>query len=712
VRHLHSMKRLIFIFLFGCIPFFAAFGQDDLSMSNGDTVVRDVSFRFLDTSTFETDRLLQEMATKGPGYFDGIKNHLAFLPLISKKTFPFDPVELQRDVIRLRRFYERNGFPSAKVDYPTSQYRLSDNSIRVIITITEGEPTKINSLSLVLEAPIYDGLLDRWTALTKTVQAKAGERYTELLRFQIENQVVSLLQDRGYAFAKVASDVHPQADNSVVDIDLRVDPGPLTTVDTIEVVGIQNVSKHLLLRELPFKSGQRYSRKKFIQGQQELFGLGLFRLALAEIPEQLADSTVDLRYIVRESKPRFVSAETGFSWETGLSVESNLRHRNLFGGARQMTGALGVNTGWLASPSNDRSPVKSVSASISLRQPFLFTTRLSGSTAPFYSWQDDPNQDTRYYKVGVTNSLLYELLPFRTLAVQHTFGRTVPLIGTDFQKRFDIYDLSLLSIGATIGKVNNFLNPRRGILVRPQLETGGLIGGSGVEFLKGRLDVALYFPITKRSSGSLSLMIGKMTPQGGSRDQVIAENEFRFDAIRFYAGGSTDVRGWTLNALGPQIALADSVATNADGSFSVSNAHYEAIGGQAKASGRLEIRLPIPGLSNSWSWGVFLDGGVLSSEITLDENGRPVLTAEGLPQFSDEGRLSFKSMKYGTGTGLRYQTPVGLMRFDLAYKVNPSREDLRSAKDVFLFQSGFTDEPGRERFIRRFNFQVSIERTF
>lgn len=706
------MKRLIFIFLFGITSFLPAFGQDDLSLSNSDTVVRDVSFRFLDTETFETDRLIQEMATKGPGFFDGFKNRLAFLPMITEKTFPFDPVELQRDVIRLTRFYERNGFPNVKVDYPTSQFRLSDNTIHVIVTITEGEPTKINSIAIVLDAPIDPGLNERWETLSNNVRTRAGERYTELLRFQIENQVVSLLQDRGYAFAKVASEVRPSDDISLVDIDLNVNPGPLTTVDTIDIVGIQNVSKHLLLRELPFKTGQRYSRKRFIEGQQELFGLGLFRLALAEIPEQLPDSTVDLRYIVRESKPRFVSAETGFSWETGLSLESNIRHRNLLGGARQMTGALGVNTGWLASPSNDRSPVKSVSASVSLRQPYLFTTRLSGSTSPFYSWQDDPNQDTRYYKVGITTSLLYEMLPFRTLSIQHTFGRTVPLVGTTFQKRFDIYDLSLFSLGATIGKVNNFLNPRRGVLIRPQLETGGLLGGSGVEFLKGRLDVAVYFPITKRSSGSLSLMIGSMKPLGGSTNQVIAENEFRFDAIRFYAGGSTDVRGWTLNALGPQIALADSVGTNPDGSFYVSNAHYEAIGGQSKASGRLEIRFPIPGLSNNWSWGAFLDGGVLSSEITLDENGRPVFTDENLPEFTDEGNLSLSKMKFGTGTGLRYQTPVGLMRFDIAYKLNPTREDLRSAKDVFLFQSGFTDEPGRERFIRRFNFQVSIERTF
>jgi len=711
MKHLHTMFRRFLLIALFLLPTSLVVGQDPLHESNAETTIRGISFRFIDTSTFDEDRLTQEMATKGPGAFNEWKRKLDFLPFVSAQDYPFDPVELQRDVIRLRRFYDRNGFPSAKVDYPASQFRLSDNTIQVIFTIAEGGPLRVDSVLVTLTSAIYEGLSDRWERLAERLGDRAGQRYTELERLQMENEVLNLLQDRGYAFATVSSSTRTITDGTI-RIAVEASPGPLTTVDHITFEGTERIPAKLLLRELPYKSGDRFSRKQFIQGQQELFGLGLFRLALAEIPEQIADSTVDLRYTVRESKPRFVSVETGFSWETGMSLDSNLRHRNFFGGARQMTGAISFNTGWLASPSGGRSPIKSFSGSLSLRQPYLGTTELSGSLAPFYSWQDDPNLETRFYKFGLNTGLAYELLPYRTISLQHSYGRTVPLIGTNLGQRLDIYDLSLLSLGATIGKVNNFLAPRRGYLLRPQIETGGFLKGSDVEFLKARLDGVVYIPVTRRTAASFSFSVGKLIPQGKSKDQLSVDNEFRFDGIRFYAGGSTDVRGWALNQLGPQIAIADTVITASDGSYSVKNAHYEAIGGQAKFSGRFEFRVPFPGLSSAWSLGTFIDGAVLSSKITVDENNRPVLTSEGLPVFEDTGKLHFGDMKFGVGSGIRYQTPVGLMRFDLAYKLNPSDEDLRSPTSVYLFQSGRTDSIGKARFIQRFNFQLSIERSF
>ena len=715
MRHLHPMmpslspRSLLFFLLF--LSATNVFGQDPLHLSNADTKIRGVYFRYTESSTFDEERLKQEMATKGPGLFNEWKRKIDFIPFISAQDYTFDPVELQRDMIRLRRFYDRNGFPEARIDYPATQYKQKDNTIQIIITIAEGDPLRVDSVTVLLASPIYEGLNERWDRMVEKLGSRAGQRYTELERLQTENEVLSLLQDRGYAFAQVSSEIKTNSDNTI-RIEVNALPGPLTTVGQIEFQGTERIPIKLLLRELPFKSGDRYSRKRFIGGQQELFGLGLFRLALAEIPDQVADSTVDLRYVVRESKQRFVSVESGFSWEAGFSLETSLRHRNFLGGARQMTGAVSINTGWLSSPSGGRSPIKSVSTSVSLRQPYLFTTRLSGSVAPFYSWQDDPNLETRFYKVGVNTGLVYEMLPFRTISLQHSFGRTVPLIGSNLGKRFDIYDLSLLSLGATIGKVNNFLNPRRGILLRPQIETGGFLRGSDVEFVKARLDGAIYLPVTRNTSASFSFSIGTLNPTGNSKNQVGAENEFRFDAIRFYAGGSTDVRGWALNQLGPQIAIADTVEVRTDGSYSVKNAHYEAIGGETKVSGRLEFRFPIPGLSSTWSLGTFLDGGVLSAKIDEDAQGRPILTSEGLPSFKDTGAIRIGDIKFGAGAGVRYQTPVGLMRLDLAYKLNPSDADLRSATSVYLFQSGLSDSIGKERFIRRFNFQLSIERSF
>ncbi len=702
-------RALVIIFLVICyaVP---AQAQDPLSLSNDKTTIRGVSFRFTDSRTFTSEQLEARMSSKAPGALFSWRKRLDFLPFIDKKEYPFLPVELQRDVIRLQRFYQRNGFPDAIVDYPASQYRASDNSIRVIISIAEGPPVTLSELDIDLASPLEPEIETRWNTLVDDFQERIGERFTDLDQVSLESDILELLQNRGHAFTRVESSVEPV--NRDLHVSILVHPGPLGIVEKIEIDGNEGISRKVVLRELPFQEGDRYSQKKVSRGQQELFKLGLFRLVLSDLPTQPTDSTVLIRYRIRESKPRFIFGETGFSKESGVAFQGQFRHRNFGGSARQLTAAVSSNTGWLSVPTDNRFAIRSVSSSLSLHQPYLGSTRLSGSVSPFYKWHDDPNLYSRFFETGISTGMVFEFLPFRTISVQHRFSRTVPLLEGSLGERFDVYNLSLLSLTATIGDIDDFLNPRKGFLIHPHIESGGLVGASGIEYLKGRLDLGLYLPIYNRISFTFSMTTGRLLPMGGSRDQVNAETEFRFDPIRFYAGGASDVRGWGLNGLGEQISVVDSVFQKPDGTWSTNGARFEAIGAETKLTTRFELRFPVPGLGPSWSLGTFLDGGVMSSEIRKDANGRPLYTTENQAIFDDSGSISFNKMQFGTGAGIRYRTPVGLVRFDLAYKINPSQTDLRTAEDVWLFQSGITDTLGKEKQIRRFNIHLSIDRTF
>ncbi|MDA1029510.1 MAG: translocation/assembly module TamB domain-containing protein [Bacteroidetes bacterium] len=265
------MSRFALIILFAVLFTKPVSGQDDLSLSNAETTVRGITFRFPETATFDAERLKLQMATKAPGFFDNWKRRLDFLPFVSPKMFAFDPIELQRDVVRLRNYFHRSGFPRAKIDYPASQFRLADNSILVIMTIMEGVPLTMDSVSVQLQQPIYDGLLVRWNRLLSSIESRAGQRFTDLQQLSMENELVGLLQDRGYAFASVLSEVSPGVNENTVVVAVKIDPGPLTTFDHILIEGSKRLEERLLLRELPFKSGDRYSRKK-PKEDPEVFG--------------------------------------------------------------------------------------------------------------------------------------------------------------------------------------------------------------------------------------------------------------------------------------------------------------------------------------------------------------------------------------------------------------------------------------------------------
>lgn len=279
------------------------------------------------------------MATKAPGFFDNWKRRLDFLPFVSPKTFAFDPIELQRDVIRLRNYFHRSGFPKAKIDYPASQFRSADNSILVIMTIMEGAPLTMDSVRVQLQQPIYEGLLVRWNRLLSSIESRAGQRFTDLEQLSMENEIVSLLQDRGYAFASVLSEVSPGVNENTVVVAVKVDPGPLTTFDRILIEGSERLDERLLLRELRLSDAMNmdsplylsadaqvnYDKKERISGELQVDNIQMGSLtvesALAEFKGTLNRMTFDANMAIGGGS---ISASARLLNQSSFEIESGI----------------------------------------------------------------------------------------------------------------------------------------------------------------------------------------------------------------------------------------------------------------------------------------------------------------------------------------------------------------------------------------------------
>jgi outer membrane protein insertion porin family len=685
--------------------------QDPLVLVNDSTQVRSVRFRFVDGHLFDAERLANEMVTRGPGFFERLRRRLAFLPLVSEPDLPFEPVELQRDMERLRRFYRRNGFLQPSIDYPVSQFDASSNRIGVIVTVREGPPLTVRNSEVRLVDPLPSAMHEGWDRMVGRLGIREGERYTEFERLAAEGRVLNWMRRRGYAFVNVAGSVAVDSVRFLADVELRVTPGPQATIDSVLVEGAESVSDRVILRQVPFGPGKRYDAGDLEDGQRALFGLNLFRVALVDVPPQPADSTVTVRIRVREAKARLLSTETGYSLENGLDMDATLRHRNFMGDARQLSFSVAYRPGWFARPPEGRSAVRTFSVTSSLQQPYIGIRKMSGSATVFYRWIDDPNQDTRYREIGVTPSLIYEFLPYRTAIVEFGASRAIPIRTAGPLSAIGVYDRSTFSSSVRLGKLNDYLHPRRGWLANPRVEVGGLLFGQ-LAYTKGTLDATGLIPITLHSSVVVTATVGRLVPRGASRDQTDPENEYRFDAIRYYAGGSSDVRGWDLQTLGPKFARADSIVTEAGGESRAVGAAYESVGGLGKISFSLELRMPAPGLGSSWQIGAFLDGGAIPARIRTDQGGRTLFDANGQPLVDDRPFPSPSDFRFGAGLGLRFLTPVGAVRLDAAWKLNPDDLDLQRPDDRVLFDAGILPDPPERRQMNRLKIHLSIDRVF
>lgn len=730
-----------------------AAAQAPLWFVNNETTVEEISFRFVDHSTFETDRLREQIATGAPGTFTRFRNLLSFLPGLRARRFPFDPVTLQKDVVRLRQFYQQNGFPSPDVDYPATQLDTTKNKIHVIFTIREGPFLTIRNTdvrtadgSAAAETLLEDRLQDDWTRFQNEELNLAG-RYTDFRRTRLTDEISTWLHDRGYAFASVQSEAKVDSLANVVDLRFRVDAGPIATVSDIQLEGMQSVSPSIVLRELPFRVGDRFSVSDVTQGQQRLFDLGLFRVALADVPEQPRDSTVVVRYRVREAKLRAFSGQGGYGTQSGLSLEGSWRHRNFYGGARSFIVGLTADTGLpeeapsflpnVLTRSSSQEISRRFRASVTLSQPYLLTDRLSGSIAPFVQERLNPALapnpdralDLNERQVGVTSTLVYDFLPSRTLSLQHSFARTRQFLTAAQENQIpddpsleigdDLFNRSIITLNGTFGQADDYINPADGFLVRPTLQLGGYPFESGVEFVQVSGDISGYWPVSEHLELAGRLFAGRMWPFQESRrnltlspsptDQELQLNRIyqnRFSDYLYHAGGGSDVRGWVSRHAGGKVLRK---------SPSLSNQYvYRPIGGRSKIGFNVEARFPAPGLGSSWRTAAFVDGAYLTpGPLNLTPSSRVpgiISGRDGSPVSTDPSRLLV-----GTGTGLRYQTSFGFLRIDVAYKLTPDALDLRSANRVGNALDVEDPPPLSDvssQFIRRFRLHFGIGRSF
>ena len=727
----------------------SAAAQDPLYLVDESTRVRELSFRFVDHQTFAADRLRQQVSTKAPGSFHWLRNTFDFLPLVQSRTYPFDPVTLQKDVVRLRRFYQQNGFLHPSIDYPLAQYDTTSNSIHVVFTIEEGPPLIIQDTGFfTADSTTYavrqfqGGRRKDWIGFRDRTSFKLGERYTEFRRIQIEDQVRSWLRDQGFAFAQVRSTARVDSSANVADIRFYVDPGPQARFDRIVVEGNRSVDRSVVIRELPFKEGDLFSASTISQGQRQLFGLNLFRVALADVPSQPRDSTVTVRYRVREASMRTLSGEIGFGAQTGVTTEGSWSHRNFFGQARTLSIGFTAETGLPENPpaflpdflsgTASREPSRLLGSTITLRQPYLFTPRLSGSLSPFVRARlnDKLAADTTRFldinerQFGLNTTLVYDLPPFRTVSLQHSFARTEQFTPIDFEDddrtesvEADLFNKSVLTLSGTVGNPDDFLEPSRGVIARPSLTLGGAVMQSDVEFLRTSTEVTGYLPLTGSLSAALRLFGGHLLALGGSRealtvdldapDERILTNvraQNRFSDFLFYTGGGSNVRGWSPQQGGGKALRPSTIAQ--DGFV------YEPIGGRTRAGLNLELRFGLPGLGSSWQAATFFDAAYISDgDLTLTPSPR----ASDVLRRPDGGPVATDPEQWiaGTGAGLRLQTPIGFLRLDLAYKLNPDELDLRRPREVA--EAIRNDRPVSSvdtRSIRRFRLHFGIGRSF
>lgn len=671
-----------------------AAAQIPYTVFDEDTEVDDLSFRFLRTRTFGNERLKQEIVLGGRGLLAGLRDALDFLPLISPPLpTPFNPVDLQRDVARLRRFYATAGFLNTAVSYEV-QYDEESNRVDVTFVIDEGRPITLESLTIATPADqdvassMPPELRPQWLRQIEAFESELGQRFNQSERLRHATDVLDWWRNHGWAFATVETEATIDTSRSVASLRVLIDPGPRARIGAIDIEGARSVSEDVIRRVLPFDTGDWFSAEAIRQAQQRIFALDLFRLALVDVERDSTDDALArVRIRVEEAEPRHLTGEVGYVSTGGIAGRGEFAHLNFLGGARTLRTNLIAETGVLGVGSF---PERNYRLEFAFRQPYFFGPRTSLIVTPFAAYRNDLTD--RSWQAGIGSSVIYQLGEFRYITVQHRLDtrrvldyRLGSFSAIDLLTLIDLLgqgtldtltsqiDRSAFALSATIGRFDP-TRPARALQVLPSIEITAPAALNTIEYVMLDLPIRGYLPLTERIAFAARASIGRLFPFGKTLrgDDVAGPLEaIQLRDVLLTAGGSGSVRGWGEDLLGPKFVDFEFDLVEGEDSVAVEPRGYAPAGGLARATTSLELRLPFPGLGPSWGTHVFLDAGRVWSP---DE------------RFQPNDPLDQRRWFFGTGAGFDLKTIVGPIRFSVGYKLNPSPLDVRDPIEVFQAQ--------------------------
>jgi outer membrane protein insertion porin family/translocation and assembly module TamA len=541
---------------------------------------------------------------------------------------PFDQVTLEADMRRIRMLYRRAGYYEARARYELD-WDESRTRVGIRIVVTEGDPVLVRDLQIDLGS-LARGQGDTQTPILTELGLEVGDRFDLSKYAAAKQRLLERLADAGYPLREITGGADVDVSTHSARVRWQIEPGPEIWFGPVQVTGLERVEEAFVRREVTLREGDRFSRKALAATQRAVYDLGLFRSVIVEphptkTPEPTqpqspeAPSAPEIAWPVEvkivERPPRSIQIGVGYGTEEQVRARVAWQHRNFLGAARK----LGLQARY-----------SSLLAGLegSVRQRRFLHPQVSLTLAA-----DAQRETLTSYDADRVRFRTELSRPFGKLwngRVGHAFewnDVSDVSLSTDeiLDDPEDTFLLSYLETGLTRTTVNDPTDPKEGSVLDFGLQFSPGFLGSDFNYAKmvveGRRFVRLWDTVL-----ALRLRLGTIQPFGGNQSEEVPL------VARFFSGGSNSVRGFDYQELGPLDAAGNPV------------------GGTSLAGGSVELRFPI---WRQLGGVVFLDGG----EVDLDP-------------FT----WRLQDMFYSVGTGVRYRTPLGPLRLDLGYVLNPEDE--------------------------------------
>ncbi|MHB8110453.1 MAG: outer membrane protein assembly factor BamA [Syntrophorhabdaceae bacterium] len=455
------------------------------------------------------------------------------------------------------------------------------------------------------------------------IKTKPGETFRTTVFYEDVLAITDIYQDLGYAFADISPTTIIDDTNHVVNATFNITKNQEVYFNRINISGNTRTRDKVIRRELKMAEGDRFSISNIKESKKKLKNTTYFKDTDFKIVKTDDPKKVNVDLSIEEKPTGTFSVGAGYSTAEKVIVSGSVSEDNFLGTGRRIS----LETA-LSSYTNE--------FRLSYLEPYIFDKNLSVGTSLYNFKRYMDTYD--YQKTGGNIALIRQLTDDVKGSVKYRL-ENVDVSDIDVSASTYIQEQAGTSLTSSliwsIGKntIDDILNPTKGVNSGITLETaGGPLGGDNY-FVSLVGFYGKYIPI--KFMDSQFFLKGTMGSIGGYSGREVPITE------KFYVGGLSSVRGFRYGEAGPM------------------DDNDEPIGGKNEMFFNFE-----------WIFPIYKPAGV-----------KGVLFVDTGAGFDDWNSLR---MRTSGGAGIRWFSPLGPIRLELGFNLNPKEGERTSLFDFAI----------------------------
>ena len=579
------------------------------------------TFKILGAKEISSEKLLDFFEIGEPDFF--------LLNLWTDKDF-YSEIKLNAGIEKIKSHYLSEGF----LDFEILEKNiiLSDNKeeINISIKLSEGPIYKIGELDFSGDFLNIDK-----KSFYRTLGVSSGDIFKRQKLIEGLEKISNFFGDQGFAYAKVNADTNQNAKLNTIDVNVKIDVNDRIFINRIVVTGNNRTQDDVIRREINLLEGQQYSREELDKSISNIRRLGYFKtvdMTNTKVPGK--PDKVDLNFVVDESKTGELSIGLSQSSSTGAAFNFGIKEKNFLGTGNTLNASF-VNS----------EAVEDLSFFFS--NPDFNGKKHTLGYGAFSRTTDAASIDLNSYKlneVGVNASYGIPITEyakftngFRLASIDLKCGAIIALYESDqCSKSTSDLDFSFIT-SISENSLNDSMYPSDGRTNNIKIDIG--LPLADLNYYKIDLSHSSYYPFSENLTWKINGSLGFLDSYGSKSSPFFK---------KYFGGGSTSIRGFDFNSLGPKYP------------------NNSIKGGEVSLLASSSVISPITFIDDSENMrmGAFVDIGSITESI------------------SD---FSFNDIRASTGFGFSWYTPIGPIA---AYWSKPIISKSSDSLQTFSFNLG------------------------